>query len=92
MNANLTTRYLTMFLVSFTGSSFAEPAQPVAVKTDGMPPQVAAKVKEKAAQGVAPLRRYVDSTRMVNALDFRSLLREVPAERPVLVAQATSRR
>ncbi len=92
MNANVTTRYLTMFLVSLAGSSFAEPAQPVAVKIDGMPPHVAAKVKEKAAQGAAPLRRYVDSTRMVNALDFRSLLREAPAESTVLVAQASSRR
>ena len=66
-----------------------------------MPPHVAAKVKEKAAQGPTALRRYVDTTRMVNALDFRSILREEASptmarneriEKPARVAEGGERR
>jgi hypothetical protein len=64
------------FLVSFAGAAFAQHEPPVAVKTGGMPTHVAAKVKEKAAEGTTALRRYVNSTRMVNQLDFRSIIQE----------------
>lgn len=85
-----------MFLISLAGAANAQQPEPaVAVRSDGLPPRVAAKVREKAAEGPTALRRYVELTRMVSALDFRSLLREssssnlatnAKAEEPVRVA------
>lgn len=81
MNANFTKSIVVMTLVCFAGVAHAQQQReqqepPVAVKTDGMPPFMAGKVKEKAAQGATELRRYVDRTRMVHSIDFRSILRE----------------
>lgn len=65
-----------MFLFSLAGAAYAQQPEPaVAVKTEGMPPHVAAKVKEKAAQGTSALRRYVSDTRMVNGLHLASIVR-----------------
>ncbi len=80
MNTHFSKQIVVIILVAFAGTPFArEPEPAVAVKTEGLPPHVAAKVKEKAAQGSKALRQYVTSTRMVNELDFRSLIREKPA-------------
>lgn len=79
MNANFTKSIVVMTLVCFAGGAHAQQPReesPVAVRTDGMPPFIAEKVKEKAAQGSTELRRYVDRTRMVHSIDFRSILRE----------------
>ena len=68
---------LVVFFVLLAGACRAsQPEPPVAVKTDGLPPHVAEKVRDRAAQGITPLRRYVTSTRMVNELDLRSIIRE----------------
>ena len=76
MNANFSKQIVAMFLVSFAGAAYAQqPESSVAVKTDGMPPHVAAKVSEKAAQGATALRRYVNNTRLVNGLHFASIVR-----------------
>lgn len=101
MNTKLTKQLVAMFLVSLAGTTHADQTEPaVAVKTEGMPPHVAEKVREKAAQGSTALRRYVDSTRMINALDFRSILREEASpgmarnervEKPVQVARGDRR-
>lgn len=100
MNANFAKQIVAMILVAFAGTPLArEPEPAVAVKTQGLPPHVAAKVKEKAAQGSTALRQYVTNTRMVNELDFRSLLREgsapnialdLRARKPAQVAGASA--
>ena len=64
---------LAVFL-SISGVSYAaDPA--VAVNTEGMSPALAAKVEAKARQGTGELRRFVWRTRMVYALDLRSIVR-----------------
>jgi hypothetical protein len=66
-----------LFLITCTGAAWAQQAvePPVAVRTDGLPPHVAARVTEKARQGITELRRYVWISRGVNQLDLRSLQR-----------------
>jgi hypothetical protein len=60
----------------FTGAAIAQENEPpVAVNTDGMALHVAAKVKEKAAQGATALRRYVYITRSQHNLDMRTITR-----------------
>jgi len=60
----------------FTGTALAQENEPpVAVNTDGMALHVAAKVKEKAAEGATALRRYVWITRSQHNLDMRSIVR-----------------
>jgi hypothetical protein len=60
-----------------TAPAFAQESQAsVTVKTDGMPLHVAARVKQKAAQGITALRQYVWISRGVNQLDLRSIVRE----------------
>ena len=76
MNAKLSKMLVLALLVSFAGVAKAQQEAPVAVKTDGLPMNVAAKVKEKAAEGTSALRRYVNNTRMVNQLDFRSIIQD----------------
>ena len=87
MNANRTGHWAFIFLVTCAGAAHAsEPA--VAVKTDGLPPHVAARVAAKAEEGITALRQYVWISRSVNQLDLRSLLRE---EEPEQVAQGEPR-
>jgi len=103
MSNNITKHLVVMFLVSFAGAAHAEreTEPPVAVKTEGLPIHVARKVKEKAAEGVTALRRYVNNTRMVNGLEIRSIVREqaspdmalnAKAEPAVQVAASSERR
>lgn len=67
-------------LISYTGVTFAAgDEQPLVVKTDGLPPHVAAKVKDKAGEGATSLRRYVYITRSMHNLDMRSLVRNEAA-------------
>lgn len=75
-----------LILASLTGAAWAQQGtdSPVAVRTQGLPSHVAARVEEKAAQGITALRQYVWISRAVNQLDLRSLLRE---EAPPQVAQ-----
>jgi hypothetical protein len=61
-------------LLSISGASYASDS-PVAVNTEGLSPGLAAKVEAKAQQGHAELRRFIWRTRMIYALDMRSLLR-----------------
>lgn len=80
MNANFSKQIVVMILVSFAGASIAsEPEPAVAVKTDGMSAHLAAKVQERAAHGFTALRHYVIRTRMIHALDLRSVIREESA-------------
>jgi len=77
MNANLSKQIVVTMLVAFAGEVYAAaPEAAVAVKTDGLAPHVAARVQEKAAQGMTALRRYVWITRGMHALDLRSILAE----------------
>ncbi|HZZ94176.1 MAG TPA: hypothetical protein VFE23_16570 [Usitatibacter sp.] len=75
-----------LFLLSCAGAAMAQQEEAaVAVKTDGLPLHVAARVEQKAAQGITALRQYVWISRGVNQLDLHSLLRE---EEPVRAASA----
>jgi len=76
-----------LVLASCTGAAWAQESgePPVAVRTEGLPPHVAARVQEKAAQGITPLRQYVWISRGINQLDLHSLLRE--QEEPARVAE-----
>jgi hypothetical protein len=79
MIANRTAYAALLLLVTSAGAAWAQQASDepaVAVKTDGLPLHVAAKVREKAAQGITPLRQYVWISRSVNQLDLRSLIRQ----------------
>jgi hypothetical protein len=93
MKTNLTKHLVTAAAFAFSGSVCAqESGQPVAVKVDGLPRHVAERVQEKARQGPAALRQYVQRTRMIHELHYGSLIRsEVPAalakaERPEHIA------
>jgi hypothetical protein len=76
-----------LFLLSCTGAAWAQQGDepPVSVRTEGLPPHVAARVSEKAEQGITALRQYVWISRGVNQLDLHSLLR---TEEPARVASA----
>jgi len=76
--SNRTGRAAFLFLISCTGAAWAQQGDepPVAVRTEGLPLHVAAKVSEKAAQGITALRQYVWISRGVNQLDLHSLLRD----------------
>ena len=65
-------------LAGAAASVQAEPA--VAVKTEGLPPHVAARVAAKAEQGITALRQYVWISRGINQIDLRSLVRETEPE------------
>lgn len=86
MIANRTGHVLFVLLAGAAASAHAEPA--VAVKTDGLPPHVAAHVAAKAEEGITALRQYVWISRGINQLDLRSLLRE---QEPEQVAQQEPR-
>jgi hypothetical protein len=99
MNANFSKLIVAMMLVWFAGSSYArEPEAAVAVKTDGLPAHVAARVQQKAAQGVTSLRRYVWITRNMHGLDICALVREEPApkaldaKKPIQIATRSGAR
>jgi hypothetical protein len=83
--SNRTVQAAFLFLLSCTSAAWAQQGSepPVAVRTEGLPLHVAARVSEKAQQGITELRRYVWISRGVNQLDLRSLLRE---EEPAQVA------
>ena len=83
---NRTASAAVLFLASMAGAAWAQQGQesPVAVRTNGLPTHVAARVEQKAAQGITALRQYVWISRTVNQLDLRSLLRE---EAPEQVAE-----
>lgn len=81
MIANRTGHIVFVLLAAAAASAQAEPA--VAVKTDGLPPHVAARVAAKAEEGITALRQYVWITRGINQLDLRTLVRE---EEPQQVA------
>ena len=74
MNAKLSKTIGALMLCAFAGESYAAPEAAVAVKTDGLPLHVAARVQEKAAEGMTALRRYVWITRGMHALDLRAIL------------------
>jgi len=84
-------------LATLATGAFAQEAQRVAVKTDGLSPFVAKAIDEKAAQGVDELRRYVERTRMIHGLYIPDLVREdggaieqakaVPADEAPVVAK-----
>ena len=82
MNAKIHSQLVVMVLVALASSTALakEPEPPVAVKTDGLSPYLAATVEEKAAQGFSALRRYVIRTRMIHALDLNTLVREEPSQ------------
>jgi len=84
--SNRTARAAVLFLLTSAGAAWAQQSgePPVAVRTDGLPLHVAAKVNEKAAQGMTELRRYVWISSGVNQLDLRSLQR---VEQPAQVAE-----
>ena len=68
---------LAIATLAFAGATLAQEAEPpVAVKTDGLPIHVAAKVQQKAQEGVTALRRYITNTRMVNELYIYSLVKK----------------
>lgn len=63
-------------LAMLAAPAFAQESEPpVAVRTEGLPLHVAAKVKQKAAQGITALRQYVWISRGVNQLDVHSIVR-----------------
>jgi len=66
-----------LFLLTCTSAAWAQQGAepPVNVRTEGLPMHVAARVSEKAEQGITALRQYVWISRSVNQLDLRSLLR-----------------
>jgi len=82
MKANRISSLVCAIGISFAGAALAQETEPpVAVNTDGMPLHVAARVKQKAAQGITALRRYVWITRAINELDLRSIVVAVPSRR-----------
>jgi len=86
MIANRTGHVLFVLLAGAAASAQAEPA--VAVKTDGLPPHVAARVAAKAEEGITALRQYVWISRGINQLDLRSIVR---TQEPAQVAQRKPR-
>jgi hypothetical protein len=74
MNSRLSNTIGAFMLVAFAGETFAASEAAVAVRTDGLPLHVAARVQEKAAEGMTALRRYVWITRGMHALDLHALL------------------
>jgi len=74
MIANRTGHIVFVLLAGAAASAQAEPA--VAVKTDGLPPHVAARVVAKAEEGITALRQYVWISRGINQIDLRSIVRQ----------------
>lgn len=81
--------HIACLLLLGCGAANAQTTEPaVAVKTDGLPPHVAAHVIAKAEQGITALRQYVWISRGVNMLELRALLRE---EEPARAASSAQR-
>lgn len=64
-----------------------ETEEPVAVKTQGLPPHVAKGVEAQAAKGITALRRYVERTRGIYNLHLGSLV-ATPEEAKAMKAKA----
>lgn len=47
--------------------------EPIAVRTDGLPPAVGARLTEKGKQGITALMQYVNRTRMIHGLDINGV-------------------
>jgi hypothetical protein len=61
---------------------------PIVLRTDGLPPWVAAKLTEKSRQGIVPVMQYLQRTRMIHGLYIGDLL--LPEARRSLAAQPES--
>ena len=71
--------------------SFAHAADaPIVLRTDGLPPWVAAKLIEKSRQGIVPVMQYLQRTRMIHGLYIGDLL--LPEARQSLAAQPEAAR
>ena len=79
MIANRTGHIVFVLLAGAAASAQAEPS--VAVKTDRLPPHVAARVEAKAEEGITALRQYVWISRGINQIDLRSILRTEEPDR-----------
>lgn len=64
------------FSLSFAGSARAAESTPVALDKDAVPPLIAKAVEAEAAKGVDALRQYVYRTRMIHALNLKTLVRD----------------
>ena len=77
MNIRPTKHLLAAAAFAITGSVCAqEPEQAVKVNVDGLAPNVANQIREKAKQGPTELRLYLNRTRMIHQVDFGSIAQE----------------
>jgi hypothetical protein len=76
MNTNLTRTILAAALFAIAPIASAQDAErPVAVKTDGLPDHLRARIEEKAQQGPTALIRYVNSTRHIHNLRVEMIVK-----------------
>ena len=69
MKSNFKNRLRVAALSVVATSAIAQEAEPpVAVRTEGVPDHLRARVEEKAQHGVTELRRYLDSTKHIHGL------------------------
>jgi hypothetical protein len=85
MKSNTTRRIVVAALFVFSSAAFAQEAEPpVAVKTDGLPPQLKERIEQKAQQGQSALIRYLNNTRHIHQLRVEDVVRR---EQPQAVAK-----
>jgi len=74
MNTNLIRTFVASLLV-VSASAVAQQAEPpVAVKTDGLPDHVRARIEAKAQEGPTALIRYINSTRHLHNLRVEEIV------------------
>jgi hypothetical protein len=76
MKTNLTKHLLAAATLVFATSALAQDAEkPVNVITDGLSPQLKARIQEKAQQGPTALIRYVNGTRHIHNLRVEMIVK-----------------
>ena len=75
MNTNLIRTIVAASLFAFSASAAAQQTEPpVAVKTDGLPEHLRARIEAKAQEGPTALIRYVNSTRHLHNLRVEEIV------------------
>ena len=79
MKMNISRTIIIAVALAVAGSVCAQEAEPpVPVKTDGMSPQLAGRLQEKAQQGQTAVIQYVNRTRAIHNLRAEDVIKPLP--------------
>jgi hypothetical protein len=81
MKTNIARTLIAAAALAVAAPVYAQEAEPpVAVKTDGLPPQLQMRLQEKAQQGQTAVIQYINRTRNVHNLRAEDVIKPLPAD------------